>query len=208
QEGDGRFAIKVAPPVFAFVNEPGEGNVWAKRALYDVKYVSERETPVVECQGADGKWKTLETTLTEKNTDEYECLAKGLTPATPYAFRVRLGGHTLDAGNYMTEAETQVPNSGFEDWYSTPGGTKYWEVWYACKKGETPVWNTMNQLTTSEGGNSTTATGDKRNGCRYNANSGTIETSDAHNGNAALIRTVGWGKGNTATANPSGGMGT
>lgn len=118
QEGDKRFDVKVAPPVFEFVNDPGEGNVWAKRALYDVKYVSERETPVVECQGADGNWKTLETTLTEKNADEYECLAKGLTPATAYAFRVRLGGHTLDAGNYVTEVDAQVPNSGFEEWYT------------------------------------------------------------------------------------------
>lgn len=105
-----------------------------------------------------------------------------------------------------TEAAAQVPNAGMEDWYySRPSGVKYWEVYYACNDGETPVWNTMNLLTTSEGGTNTSWT--NRDGCRYSANSGTIETTDAHTqSKAALIRTVGWGSGNSAAV--SSGMGT
>ncbi|MDE6451862.1 MAG: PCMD domain-containing protein, partial [Odoribacter sp.] len=202
-----KFALSVVPPVFDFVNTPGEGNVWATRTIYDVRYISEVRKPVVECQGNDGIWKTLETTLTNTAADEYECLAKGLAPATEYAFRVRLGGHILDAGRYTTEVAAQVPNSGFEEWYYTrPKDVKYWEVYYVCREGEVPVWNTMNQLTTSEGGTSTSVF--KRNGCRYSANSGTIQTTDAKGGSyAALVRTVGWGGGNSANA-ISGKMGT
>lgn len=203
QEGDGRFDVKVAPPVFEFVNEPGEGNVWAKRALYDVKYVSERETPVVECRGADGQWKALETMLTEKNTDEYECLAKGLTPATDYDFRVRLGGHTLDAGSYVTEVDAQVPNAGMEEWYSEDGkiwssvGKKgpYWYFWYPWNPDDvlTQGWNTINLKTTNIDWK-----------YQYNSISGTMRTDDKHSGNyAALIRTVGWGSGNTAAGDIS-----
>jgi len=85
------------------------------------------------------------------------------------------------------EAAAQVPNAGMEDWHST-GGNNNWTIYYAYKEGETPAWNTMNELTTSEGGN-----------YRYKANSGTIRTEEKHNGTyAALIRTVGWGKGNGA----------
>ncbi len=97
-----------------------------------------------------------------------------------------------------TETAAQVPNAGMEDWhYTRPQNVEYWEVYYACKAGETHVWNTLNELTTSEGG--THAEPWNRDGCRYSANSGTIETPDAHgDSKAALIRTVGWGRGNSA----------
>lgn len=194
-----KFALSVAPPVFDFVNTPGEGNVWATRTIYDVRYISEVRKPVVECQGNDGIWKTLETTLTNTAADEYRCLAKGLTPATDYAFRVRLGGHTLDAGRFQTEAAAQVPNSGFEEWYSENGkvwkvfgSTKgpFWYFWYPWNPDDvlTQGWNTINLKTTNIDWK-----------YQYNSISGTMRTDDKHGGHyAALIRTVGWGSGNTA----------
>lgn len=108
----------------------------------------------------------------------------------------------------QTEAATQVPNAEMEDWhYTRPQDVKYWEIYYACKEGESPIWNTMNRLTTSEGGTSTSIT--NRNGCRYSANSGTIQTEDKVSGKyAALIRTVGWGKNNSAAPFDSNKMGT
>ena len=108
---DCKFSVKIAPPIFEFVNTPGSGNVWAKRVLYDIKYVSETRTPVVECAGADGIWTPIETVLTSTGTEFYECLGKGLNSATNYTFRIRLGGHILEAGNYTTEEARQIPNS-------------------------------------------------------------------------------------------------
>lgn len=98
-----------------------------------------------------------------------------------------------------TEAATQLPNAGMEDWhYTRPNGVQYWEVYYACKDGEIPAWNTMNELTTSEGGKNTSVASN-RNGCRYSANSGTLRTDKKYKGDyAALIRTVGWGSDNGA----------
>jgi hypothetical protein len=61
----------------------------------------------------------------------------------------------------------------------------------------------MNNLTTSTGGsgNSWTSYG----GTAYRATSGTKSTSDAKTGSlAALIRTVGWGSGNTAAGTAAG----
>lgn len=68
---DCKFSVKIAPPIFEFVNTPGSGNVWAKRVLYDIKYVSETRTPVVECAGADGIWTPIETVLTSTGTEFY-----------------------------------------------------------------------------------------------------------------------------------------
>lgn len=106
---------------------------------------------------------------------------------------------------FKTEDKLQLPNCEFEDWYYTrPSGVKYWEIWYPCKEGETPVWGTMNQLTTSEGGTGTSISDHK--GCRYCANSGTLLVNVESN-YAALIKTVGWGAGNSATWKAWGGMG-
>lgn len=200
------FGVQVAPPVFEFVGEVGAGNVWAKRAVYDVKYISERETPVVECQGNDGVWRALETTRTAIESEEnvYECVGKGLASNTEYAYRVRLGGHTLDAGRYRTEEKLQVPNAGMESWYSEDGkiwsswgSTKgpYWYYWYPWNPNDASSqgWNTINLKTTNSDWK-----------YQYNSISGTMRTDDRHSGSyAALIRTVGWGSGNTAADNIS-----
>lgn len=124
----------------------------------------------------------------------------GLTPGTKYYVKAEANGGQSEPVTFTTEANIQLANGDMEQWSRKDGGTRYWWISYPFAKGEAnPVWNTLNQLTTSEGGNSTLGTGDKRNGCAYNAISGTISTDDKHGGSAAaLIRTVGWGKGNKA----------
>lgn len=130
----------------------------------------------------------------------------GLTPGTKYYVKAEANGGQSEPVTFTTEANIQLANGDMEQWSRTEGGTQYWWTSYPFAEGDAnPIWNTLNQLTTSEGGSSTTATGDGRNGCAYNAISGTINTADAHLGSsAALIRTVGWGKGNTASANLTG----
>lgn len=77
-----------------------------------------------------------------------------------------------------------------------------WEVWLPWGDGQVTDWNTLNKKTTADGrlhtGNVIVPTG-KRQWTRYVANSGTIKAKGV-SGNAALIRTVGWGSGNTAAA--------
>lgn len=75
-----------------------------------------------------------------------------------------------------------------------------WEKWNVSG------WETLNAKTTQYGGeNSGRFYSAPYNWTRYVANSGTIRT-EGFNGYAALIRTVGWGEGNTAAA--LSGMGT
>ena len=198
---DCKFSVKIAPPIFEFVNTPGSGNVWAKRVLYDIKYVSETRTPVVECAGADGIWTPIETVLTSTGTEFYECLGKGLNSATSYTFRMRLGGHILEAGNYTTEEARQIPNSNFVDWYSYERSYKYAlltqkiTVWCPWKEGETDVWwATRNPATTSQKTGYTNS---------YCANNGT--TSVTIDGQKAVqIMTTAWGGWNTSLVNGGG----
>lgn len=146
---DCKFDVRVAPPMFEFLTTPGEGNVFAKRAIYDVKYASEVRTPVVECKGSDGNWTSLETVLNETTENAYECLGKGLTPKTNYAFRVRLGEHVLDAGNYTTEEILSVPNANMDSWYletqKTVIGQKTY-IYHACASGEKSPWWANNNV--------------------------------------------------------------
>ena len=198
---DCKFSVKIAPPIFEFVNTPGSGNVWAKRVLYDIKYVSETRTPVVECAGADGIWTPIETVLTSTGTEFYECLGKGLNSATNYTFRIRLGGQILEAGNYTTEEARQIPNSNFVDWYSYERSYKYAlltqkiTVWCPWKEGETDVWwATRNPATTSQKTGYTNS---------YCANNGT--TSVTIDGQKAVqIMTTAWGGWNTSLVNGGG----
>lgn len=211
------FGVQVAPPVFEFVGEVGAGNVWAKRAVYDVKYISERETPVVECQGGDGVWRALETTRTAIESEEnaYECVGKGLASNTEYAYRVRLGGHTLDAGRYRTEEELQVPNSGFEEWYeerlhkaSGTGGKDIY-VFYPYGQSASSAdrwWNTRNLTTTQKltstwyyamyPGTVPTAKQDWMAMNHLNRFDGKSFNLSGYRVNAMEIATIGWGKNN------------
>lgn len=116
----------------------------------------------------------------------------GLTPGTSYVARVEKDGVRSKKLSFTTEAATQLPNTGFEDWYTVDGKSKYWWIDYPGEDTDT-AWGTMNQLTTSQGGSSGAP------GAAYCAFSGTRSTDDKVQGNkAAVISTVGWGDGNTA----------
>lgn len=201
QSGDAecKLNVDVAPPVFEFASAPGVGNVYARKAVYHVKYESEVRTPVVEGRVSNGNWITLNTKLSPIMDNSFECIGEGLIPNTDYAFRLRLGQHLLDAGNFQTEETLQVPNAGMENWYRENGkvwtvwfGAKppYWFYWYPWNKDDvsTQGWNTINLKTTNIDWK-----------YQYNSISGTMQTDDKHNGSyAALIRTVGWGSSNAA----------
>ena len=183
------------PVSMGILLDNGEGDVWAKRAYLHV-YNDDMQNLKVQRLDGDA-W----TDIAESEISGTNIIAKGLASGTKQQLRVvKNGTEETNVVDIVTEEDLQLPNSDFEDWYYTrPSGVKYWEVWYACKEGESPVWNTMNQLTTSEGGTRTDWF--NRNGCSYSANSGTLQTVDKSSGEfAALIKTVGWGGGNSAAA--------
>ncbi len=194
------------PVSIGILLDNGEGDVWAKRAYLHV-YNDDMQN--LKVQRLDGDvW----TDIAESEISGTNIIAKGLASGTKQQLRVvKNGTEETNVVDIVTEEEQQLPNAEFEDWYYTrPSGVEYWEVWYACEEGETPVWNTMNQLTTSEGG-TTTFNGfnySKLNAYRYNANSGTIKDENGFSGSAALIRAVGWGQGNGAWGNANAKYGT
>lgn len=80
-----------------------------------------------------------------------------------------------------TEEEWDIPNGNLDADVSIDGSASNWEN--IVFSG----WGTNNAMTTSQGNNNA-----------YSRISGTIQTDDSHSGKAALIRTVGWGSGNSA----------
>ena len=199
--------IEVGSPILTLTLKNGEADVWAKHADFQI-VTSSRSRAIsgssVELQYKESEnvWKKWENVVADA-TDMVS--VRGLNSNTSYTFRAvyRQDIYSNEL-TIKTEEELNVPNAGMEDWYYTrPNGVKNWEVWYACKENEVPVWGTLNQLTTSEGGSSLS------NSYRYIANSGTIGTTDSHTGNyAALIRAVGWGKGSTALGGQTAKRGT
>lgn len=107
-----------------------------------------------------------------------------LQPATAYTVRASIGSVTHTVA-FTTEAADQIPNGDMEQWARTDGAS-HWNLYYPASDAASSVWGTNNPMTTSQGGN--------YGYCRV---SGT-ESASGRNGNCAVIRTQGWGSGNTA----------
>ncbi len=109
-----------------------------------------------------------------------------LTPATTYYVKVQAHEGESAPIRFTTEAATQLPNSGMEEWF-TSASESNWTRMYPGTSTETQ-WGTSNPMTTSQGKN-----------LAYQKISGTIDSTDKHSGSkAALLRTIGWGSGNAA----------
>lgn len=182
--------FKVEDPALTLSLKNGDADVWAKHVNFQVSsntddgWVASADNVII--QYMDNKvWENA--SFTYSTTTGY--VVTGLSSGKSYTFRVIGKDDQTKTSAFVditTESELSVPNAEMEDWHANPQN-KNWEMWYVCKDGENPVWNTMNQLTTSDGGN-----------YRYNANSGTIRTDGKNGGYAAQIRAVGWGKNNAA----------
>lgn len=185
----------------------GAADVWARMADVQLKPVGTAVSAIssdkVSFQCLKGDEWTAVSHVYESSGDRYTLT--GLDANTRYEVRALylLDGKSYysQAVSFTTEKEVQVANNSFEDWEMKPRISDYWE-YYFFNSG----WDTMNGLTTSEGGNSLIP----RNRCRYNANSGTIPSEgDAKTGTkAALIRAVGWGSGNSAVGTANAKYGT
>lgn len=168
-------------------------NFTSSTAEYTSEQLAATATVLISADGGDWTEATVERTSSSPAVN-----IKGLSPGKTYQVKACIGGN-LDrdskAITITTEAATQLPNSGFEDW-SISGSGNNWEL--LVPGGD--AWGTNNPMTTSQGSNYAY--------CRI---SGTISVeiakskesnndASAHSGsNAALLRTVGWGSGNSAT---------
>lgn len=221
--------FKVEDPELKLSLKNGDADVWAKHVNFQVvasaKSRSSRtvsaSTIEIQYKDSDDAWKKWEN-VSFDGQNGFEI--KGLTSNASYTFRaVYLQREYSNEQTIKTEEELGVPNAGMEEWFSNKiaedgtdlsGNNKvYWNKWYPWTENDetSKGWNTLNQTTTQYGAKPSTFMSlpiSPYVGCCYTTNSGTIRTDDKNTGTyAALIRTVGWGKGNTANAF-SGNMGT
>lgn len=143
-------------------------------------------------------------------TTTYEL--NGLTPGCDYLLYAAIGEFKSLSASFATEETTQLPNSGMDDWTGTQmeSTQNYQTLWYPSAN-EGGIWATMNDLTISKHDKYTLIT-NANGGAAFRATSGTMpangkvdtkpnataQSGNQHSGtNAALIRTVGWGAGNS-----------
>ena len=153
----------------------------------------------------------------------------GLSSGTEYELKAKAGNKETPIVNFITEEETALPNHGFEEWSSEQKGD-YQYLWTPADWGTVNATTCSTSGSGSGNGLRTGGTAYKATSATIPANSrttkgqdggGTFGTnssgdgntqgnanlhSDKQNGgsNAALIRTVSWGSGNTAKASGSG----
>jgi len=157
--------------------------------------------------------------------NRYEAILTGVNPETSYTLQAVYNGkdnRKSEGRTVTTEAILDIPNKGFEEWSIVPDEqgnadqgnmedlpilTNYsnppyrsWELYEVFNSELSMGWNTLNRLTTQDGTLFTKGTDTNRTWTRYVANSGTIPTNGYNSETAALIRTVGWGSGNSAAA--------
>lgn len=165
-------------------------DVWATKAtvhgtIVDASALTNPQL-VYRKQGASS-WTTAQTstsgtTLTANLT--------GLSANTTYELMAMDGSTVASASTtFTTEAANQLPNADMESEPTVSLSGSYWQQY-----DFTDGWGTNNPMTTSQGS-----------AYAYCRISGTIPTTDAHGGSqATLIRTVGWGSGNTAIGSVKG----
>ena len=228
-EDKSSFTITVTTPTFEWAMAENDGDVFAKYAYLRVKANDVNKVTFYQ----NGQQITNLISLgRDETTGIVSFVWTNLIPQESYAVTAKYDGtYDLVAIKFTTEEEGQLPNSGFEDWFSNRIDEKgndlttikwkdyvYWDKWYPWneKDPNTKGWSTLNQTTTQYGAEPSmntfivTAPKSPYVGCCYTTTSGTKPINETSGGSfAALIRTVGWGSGNTAAATSLGdGMGT
>lgn len=225
--------VTVNAPVFTL--ETTEGDAFARRIVLraNISQGNGERLSFQYRQAGNGNWINIPSAV-KPDGNQYVDTLKNLEVSTSYDIQAvynKSQTRISEIVTVTTEAPGTLPNGGFEEWSIAPdanGNTvegsdadlngitgvfanvpfpfRCWEVWQPWTSSSSEGWNTLNLFTTSAGGlHDGSAAETSRKWTRYVANSGTIKTAGV-SGYAALIRTVGWGAGNTAT--PSGGLGS
>lgn len=190
--------VETTPTNPAYTISMTSDNIWPAKATLnlnpEVASLKEELTNFAQVyiKSADGAY--VKDANVVKDAANGAITINGLTPGTSYVVKVTVDGGANFSNEYpfSTESPVQIGFSNMESWYSAGSGS-YWNNLVCGVSGQSRVWDTMNALTTSEGIDAA-----------YCRSAGTISTTDKNSGtNAALIRTVGWGSGNTAAGSAS-----
>lgn len=184
---------------------------------------------VTACAEGETEYKTVGAQPITYNGYTNYLKVSGLDPSKTYKFRVTVDGKTA-IGSLVTEEAQQLPNAGFENWSSEKKGD-YQYLWTAADwktVNETTCGESVGSgsgIGTKTGGtaykatsgtipaNSRTTKGQDDGGLIGTNSSGdgntqgnaNLHNDKQHSGsNAALVRTVSWGSGNSASGKMSG----
>ena len=204
------YTIETLAPEFSLTVYPGD--TWTKQftATTEITHGNSEvilKDMVYEYSTNGASWTTVQSSE-----------VTGLTPGTNYKFKCTFRKYAKEV-EVKTYPVITLENGDMESWaYEITDDSRtpitentnrvYWRKWFPWASVSTPsIWNTVNQTTTQYGSAPSLFLGTPRPpyvGCCYVANSGTIpvEGDDAHNGKSALIKTVGYGENNNATATP------
>lgn len=170
----GEIVIPEGPQVAVADNDVFATHLWAS-VTSDGVPVKEGTTFEVSTDGVN-----FSKAIGSSDGSDYH-ITGGLSPATTYYLRAKVGANLTNKLKITTEAAAQIPNGNFEE-STIDGSGKNWENYSFG-----PAWGTNNPMTTSQGSD-----------YGYVRISGTKPTDDSHSGKAVCISTQGWGSGTTA----------
>lgn len=224
---------RIAPDYKVAVND---NDVFATYAILDVYNIAGNKAAAPS--SAEIQVSTDGTTFTSMpyTADGTTVKVTGLAASTKYSARIVFDDMPCKPVSFTTEAKSQIPDSNFETWNSTKKGD-YQYLWtvnsgtpwatlndltcsqsgsgsgsglstggcaYKATSGTIPA-NSRTNYSNSYGG----AVGTTKKGDGNTQGNATLHSDKGYSGNAALIRTVGWGSGNSAgsgTGNPASGF--
>ncbi|MDE6757291.1 MAG: PCMD domain-containing protein, partial [Muribaculaceae bacterium] len=169
-----------------FTIESSPNDIFATRARIVPTYFEEE----IEAAASSVKYEISEngtdyTAVNHTLADDGSAWISGLPAGKTLSVMATIGSKKAKV-EITTETAAQLPNSDLEGWWREHGGSN-WDFYYAYAEGTPQVWDTMNEETTSSVGV----------GAAYTTTSGTKPATGV-NGQCAVVRTVGWGAGNTA----------
>ena len=208
---------------YGILLDNGEGDVWAKRVVLHL--YNENIDGIKIQNNSGGQWVDMNDVQLESSGEFL--IVKGLDPEKQYHLQVvKSGKEPTNSVEFTTEKVLQIPNSGFEDYYSKElySQSVLWAknsiygffFWNSNSADSDKWWDTTNTLTTPDPGGSSV--------WDYRSASGVVPTNvasetasnflrdrkvesglktEGHNGNAIEIATVGWGAGDTWTSESS-----
>lgn len=228
-------SLEVKAPQFSIVSTDGDAFA-KRIVLRSEIYLGDSDKLYFQYQkpGDGDIWTDLKDNKKAESLISYVDTLKSLNSLTEYNVRAVYKGARSwfsESVALRTEDTGVIPNGEFEEWSiaadangnqdegskvdingitglftKVPFPYRCWEVWQPWNSSLSKGWNTLNLQTTKDGGlHNGLASNTTRKWTRYTANSGTVKAQGI-NGNCALIRTVGWGSGNSATTD--GGLGT
>lgn len=204
---------------YGILLDNGEGDVWAKRTYMHVYNVPQNEIQSLKVQKKEVNGDWIDIDIQNLEVSGTNLIVKGLSSNTQQQLRVvKDGKEPTNVLDIKTEEELQVPNAGFEEWYSKVlySQSILWTNYniygfYFSKEDENDCWwDTTNTLTTPDPGGS--SVWDYRSASGVVPTSFESETATYHlrkydnqtnlktiaysEKTAAEIATVGWGGSN------------